>query len=417
MAAPAAAATAKKRKKDEKAEKLERRKGQQEPELPPGLFLVLRVATVFLVFGLGYGLSESGALHSEVEGKMSIWARFVFFVAAQSLASEFFAVVMLQAARSLLREDGRSGFEPTAEEMAVHDSTISWPDRDLLSEELKGFAHKPGQPFSLNHVTGKRRFKDACMRFGMTIGSLLAVWFTSAFLDKRPVSSLGLALSGPFFLDMVLGCLVGVSIVVFMFAVELSAGWLHFLQFFEVFDRRESFSACILWDVIFHLNVSLNEELPVRGWMLFNIAEAMGKHLGLLGTQAFVAGMVVESLFFVVMHLASPGGSKLQSILNIFIGGMSGGLNVLLTGGLLGFSLGWHFGWNITMGNVLGLSTSGIPISATFVSVAPHPEKQHLHGGVFGPEGGVVSPVAYLLGVLLLALLYGWPGGDAALPG
>ncbi|CAK0794282.1 unnamed protein product [Prorocentrum cordatum] len=93
-------------------------------------------------------------------------------------------------------------------------------------------------------------------------------------------------------------------------------------------------------------------------------------------------------------------------------------LNVLLTGGLLGFSLGWHFGWNITMGNVLGLSTSGIPISATFVSVAPHPEKQHLHGGVFGPEGGVVSPAAYLLGVLLLALLYGWPRGDlAALPG
>jgi hypothetical protein len=59
-------------------------------------------------------------------------------------------------------------------------------------------------------------------------------------------------------------------------------------------------------------------------------------------------------------------------MLNIFIGGLAGGLNVLCTGNL-GFSLGWHFGWNISMGNVFGLSTSGIPISATFISVLPHP--------------------------------------------
>lgn len=98
-------------------------------------------------------------------------------------------------------------------------------------------------------------------------------------------------------------------------------------------------------------------------------------------------------------------------MLNMFMGGMAGGLNVLCTGGRLGFALGWHFGWNISMGNVFGLSTSGIPISATFVSVAPHPLKAKLHGGVFGPEGGVVSPFAYALGVLLLVLLFGLPEG------
>ncbi|OLQ06827.1 hypothetical protein AK812_SmicGene9846 [Symbiodinium microadriaticum] len=66
-------------------------------------------------------------------------------------------------------------------------------------------------------------------------------------------------------------------------------------------------------------------------------------------------------------------------------------------------------GWNISMGNVFGMSTSGIPISATFISVLPHPEKETYHGGVFGPEGGVVSPAAYSLGVLLLVLIYGLP--------
>eukprot|EP00971_Amphidinium_carterae_P049429 973794-Amphidinium_carterae.1 len=109
------------------------------------------------------------------------------------------------------------------------------------------------------------------------------------------------------------------------------------------------------------------------------------------------------------MHLNSPGGARPQSMVNIFVGGMAGGLNVLLASGQLGFALGWHFGWNISMGNIFGLSTSGIPISATVVAVAPHPEKEALHGGVFGPEGGVVAPAAYSLGIGLALLIYGWP--------
>merc|ERR1719272_865753 len=103
------------------------------------------------------------------------------------------------------------------------------------------------------------------------------------------------------------------------------------------------------------------------------------------------------------MHLGSPGGARLLSMMNIFVGGASAALNVLLTGNL-GFSLGWHFGWNIVMGNVVGLTTSGIPIAATVIGVAPLPGARHmrLHGGVFGPEGGVVAPFAYALGVVLL---------------
>ena len=45
--------------------------------------------------------------------------------------------------------------------------------------------------------------------------------------------------------------------------LAIERGWLHFLQFFEVFEKSENFSVCIFWDVVFHLNVALNEELPV----------------------------------------------------------------------------------------------------------------------------------------------------------
>jgi len=296
----------------------------------------------------------------------------------------------------------------------VHDPTIPWPPSDLLSSELKRFVSKQGQPFSLNHVTGARRCKDACTRIGMNLASLLTVWFVSRWMDNRSFYALGLTFDWPFFVDIMIGVSVGITIVGFTFAVELMAGWVHFLQFFEVFKKSDVFARCIFWDVVFHLNVALNEELPVRGWMLYNLTEACSNHFGLPPTPAVFVAMLAESALFVAMHLSSPGGQNLPSMINIFMGGMAGGLNVLFAGGRLGFTLGWHFGWNISMGNVFGLSTSGIPISATFISVAPHPEKQKLHGGVFGPEGGVVTPVAYALGIVLLILLYGIPEGAAS---
>jgi hypothetical protein len=64
------------------------------------------------------------------------------------------------------------------------------------------------------------------------------------------------------------------------------------------------------------------------------------------------------------------------------------------------------------MGNLLGMSTSGIPISATLVSIVPHPLKAARHGGRFGPESSPLAPIAYLLGCALLVGWYGTRGLD-----
>merc|ERR1712137_281546 len=119
----------------------------------------------------------------------------------------------------------------------------------------------------------------------------------------------------------------------------------------------------------------------------------MGAHLGFTPVVALLLAALTESFFFVTLHLGSPGGSKMSSILNIFVGGMAGSLNVIFTGGRLGFVLGWHFGWNISMGNVFGLSTSGIPISATFISVVPHPETSDNTVASLGPKGATCRPL------------------------
>mmetsp|Transcript_15235 Transcript_15235/g.44573 ORF Transcript_15235/g.44573 Transcript_15235/m.44573 type:complete len:418 (+) Transcript_15235:127-1380(+) len=384
---------------------------------PPSNALLVgaRVLFLLIVLGMGYATAAGHYLYSEVEQRVHIVPRLLFFVLSQAAATELFVVLLLQVARRLCGDEGAVSCEPTPKEMAVHDPSIPWPAAEHLAGELKPFLERPGQPFFLNHVTARQRCKDAFVRTGMNLGSLVAVCCTCWWMDGRDVASIGLALDRRLLVDSATGFAVGITIVGFIFIVELLAGWIHFLQFFEVFDKSERFSACIFWDVVFHLNVAFNEELPLRGWMLHNMADACVAHFDFAPLPAFFVAVVAESAFFVLMHLRSPGGSQFQSMLNLFVGGVSGGLNVMLTGGRLGFALGWHFGWNISMGNVFGLSTSGIPISGTFVAVAPHPEKQALHGGVFGPEGGLVAPAAYCLGVALLASAYGVPRSAAEL--
>lgn len=394
-----------KAKKEEKLEKKNQATKNQEPQSAL-LMMSLRLFACLGVCGCGLAAGTSDSFRSEAEGKTSIFLRVPFFFVTQALLNDFFLGLGLQMARRICGDPQDLPWDPTKEEAIHHDTRIAWPAIEL-PKELQQYKSKVGQPFFLNHVTGRQRCKDACMRLGMGIGAFLGVWFMSVSMDKRSLSSLGFTLDTAFFVDSIIGLGVGITIVSFMFVVELLAGWVVFLQFFEVFDQSENFWICIFWDVVFHLNVAINEELPVRGWLLYNLAEAGMVYLQLSAIAAFVLAMVLESVFFVVMHLPSPGGTRPLSMLNIFVGGMAGGLNVLLTGGRLGFALGWHFGWNISMGNVFGRSTSGIPISASFISVAPHPRKEHLHGGVFGPEGGVISPAAYFLGIVLLALVYG----------
>lgn len=87
------------------------------------------------------------------------------------------------------------------------------------------FKSKTGQPFFLNHVTGRQRCKDACMRLGMGasdlaatfsssgIGALLGVWFMSRCMDRRSLASLGFTLDAAFWAESLVGLAVGVTIV------------------------------------------------------------------------------------------------------------------------------------------------------------------------------------------------------------
>lgn len=158
----------------------------------------------------------------------------------------------------------------------------------------------------------------------------------------------------------------------------------------------------------------------LRGWMFI-----LGCH-GLLlsalewfddpssaATFAIVMSIILQSTLFALLHVSSPGSTTI-SLVNLFFGGIAASFNIMVAGGKLWLGIGWHFGWNITMGHILGRSTSGIPMSCAVFSVLPRPalsEKksyEKYHGGKFGQEQGVLAPLAYILGMGMVIWLYGW---------
>ena len=320
--------------------------------------------------------------------------RLLIFFVLQELLTPLFTALLLPQARRLVGAESAPApttkkaekkrkpaprFGPSAEELISNDDSLPWP-RNVDWVRAVGEAAAPEwrrgakgkQPYHLNHVRGSLRCKHAAMRVGAALGSLVTV-FLLCSLEGRTLSSVGLRLGGSFACDVALGCATGFGLVLFIFVVEWRLGWLALIGRCETFDPAESFGACLVYDAVFHAAVSLNEELPLRGWLLLNVAELISAQASCGAPAALATAVLVESLLFAALHLGSPGASRV-GLANLVVGGTAAAVNVLISGGL-GFPLGWHWGWNISMGNVFGLSTSGIPISATVIAVAPHPAK------------------------------------------
>jgi len=291
----------------------------------------------------------------------------------------------------------------TKEEMLHHDDTIKWPLPELVPPEWLTLARGRKQPFFLNHVRGSTRLKQASFRLGAALSTVLAIVIMCTVIERRPLSSLTFMRFSAG--DAFLGVLTGTCCIVFLFLAEWKLGWILPTHTFETVVPGESWSLNILWDVLFHIGVTINEECQLRGWVLYSAADACMAYFDASHGNAMFWASILESLIFAALHISSPGSSSL-ALINLVIGGMAAALNVVLSGGL-SFSLGWHFSWNLVMGHLLGLSTSGIPMSSKIVCVVPHPDKAHLHGGTFGPEQSVLAPAAYLLGCVMLVMFYG----------
>ncbi len=229
----------------------------------------------------------------------------------------------------------------------------------------------------------------------------LSLWVAGRFLDRRPIKDFGLRLNGGWWLDLGFGLALGAVLMTEIFLVEISFGWVTIEGAFVSNLSGTPFSIALALPVVAFLCIGIYEEIFSRGYQLLNMAE--GFNYPFLGPHgAIVAAWVLSSSIFGILHLGNPNATLLSAF-NIALAGLLLGAGFVLTG-QLAIPIGLHITWNFFQGTVFGFPVSGLePIGASFLAIE-QAGPDLWTGGAFGPEAGLMDPIATLIGILLIAL-------------
>jgi membrane protease YdiL (CAAX protease family) len=143
---------------------------------------------------------------------------------------------------------------------------------------------------------------------------------------------------------------------------------------------------------------ALVEEVAFRGFPFRRLIAAIGP----------VKATIAMSILFGLLHALNPEATFV-SVLVTMLAGVFLSLAWLRTHGLW-LPWGLHFAWNASMGVLFGLPVSGLTRFSTVVetrAIGP----VWVTGGSYGPEGGLVSALAILIGIVLVVRLtsdYAW---------
>lgn len=242
---------------------------------------------------------------------------------------------------------------------------------------------------------------------------LVSVWLAGRFLDRRRFADFGLHINKNWWADFGFGLFLGAFLMLFIFLVELAAGWVTVTGTFVTDIPGAAFLTAMLPALVIFLAVGFHEELFSRGYQLRNIAEGLSGRL--MGPRvAILVATLLSSAVFGVLHIGNPNASFISTF-NIFLAGASVlGMGYLLTGELA-IPIGVHITWNFFQGNVFGFPVSGGNYHwATFIAVQQGGPDAWT-GGAFGPEAGLLGVTAMLLGGLLISLWVRWRYGRVGL--
>ncbi len=232
--------------------------------------------------------------------------------------------------------------------------------------------------------------------------ALSSVWLTGRYLDRRRLRDFGFHLNAGWWLDLSFGFFLGALLMSGVFLVQLAFGWVSVNGTFQTVEPGNPFLPSVFAALLTFSCVGFYEELVYRGYQITNLAEGLNLP-GLAAPRvAVVLAWIFSSYLFGVLHGANPGASPLSAV-NITLAGLMLGVGYVLSGELA-IPIGLHIAWNFFQGNVYGFPVSGLdPIGATFISTGQRGPELWT-GGAFGPEGGLLVPLATLTGCLLIAL-------------
>ena len=227
----------------------------------------------------------------------------------------------------------------------------------------------------------------------------LATYLAGLWIDRRPLRKFGINFNEGWWADFLFGLGLGAGLMVMIFLMGWLTGSVRISGFFDV-NAQNHFFLGMIQSLIGYVLVGIYEELLSRGYHLINLAE--GLHHPRLGAKpALLLAYALSSLVFGVMHLSNPSATWVSTV-NVSLSGLFLGLGMILTGSLA-IPIGLHITWNFFQGSVFGFAVSGLRTGVSVIGTEIV-ANAWLIGGDFGPESGLLSLVAMILGSALTIL-------------
>lgn len=267
----------------------------------------------------------------------------------------------------------------------------------LASVSVSALFLLAGAPSGAAPGSGGHSLTTGLLLFVATgIAMSAAVVLAARYVDDRTLSDLGVALDGTWWSDLSVGAGLGVVLTGGAFLGGAGLG----VYEFRFAPAGPSGRPLVVWIVLLvaaMVAVGVYEELLVRGYALTNLAEGFTAVLGRRG--ATTGAVAVTGLGFGALHAGNPNATAL-SVLTVTLAGVMLGLGYVLTGSIA-LPIGLHVTWNLTHA-LLGLPVSGLDIGVYVLETEPV-GPAYVHGGQFGPEGGLLGVAAVLTGCILIA--------------
>ncbi len=268
----------------------------------------------------------------------------------------------------------------------------------------------------LFHISGSALFRLFALPQASLVSAsavILSVWMSTRVFNREPLSLFGFCFSKAWWTDFFVGCVLGVVLNASVFLVEWRFGWISIKHLFLNNVAEFPFAVVLSIGFVNFLLVALFEETVARGYPLRNFAQGLsGTPLG--PRKAILLCWLLTSFVFGFGHYSNPHATLLE-LLSISTAGLLMGLGYILTGNL-GLSLGLHAAWDFAQGNIFGFSVAGQSLSGSASFFSLHQGGPELWtGGVIGPDGGLLSICAFLLGVIALICYVRWQYGKVVL--
>lgn len=212
---------------------------------------------------------------------------------------------------------------------------------------------------------------------------LIACLLVNKFIYRHPVQALG------FFkenlpIKYLTGVVLGIGMIAVVYIINVLTGAMH-----GAINPNISWFT-LIWIIGLFMIQGLTEEVLARGFLMNKVSNQLG----------VLAGIIINSLFFALLHFLNPN-TNILCFINLFLAGLVFSLlfywsdNIWLTGAA-------HSFWNITLGAIVGDEVSGQVLPVTIINSTPNKSLEFINGGQFGLEGGIVVTVVALCVIVVL---------------